>query len=219
MRPVTLSLAFLLCCAFASAQFRSLETAPERLASPPRAHSDAERRILATISNAVKTGETYANVPAIDGQMLRLLAESMNARQVLEIGTSTGVSGLWFLLGLQATGGHLTTLELDARRAGLARTHFHQAGVDGLVTLILGDAHANLAQVKGPLDIVFIDAEKSGYLDYLNKVLPLVRPGGVILAHNVDMVPDYVKAVTGDAALETVFYMQGNQLAITLKKH
>jgi predicted O-methyltransferase YrrM len=52
----------------------------------------------------------------------------------------------------------------------------------------------------------------------LRKVLPLVRPGGLILAHNVDMAPDYVKAVTTNARLETVFYMEGNGLGVTLKK-
>jgi predicted O-methyltransferase YrrM len=150
--------------------------------------------------------------------MLRLLAETTGAKQVLEIGTSTGLSGLWFLLALRSTGGRLTTLELDPRRAALARAHFKQAGVDSLVTVIEGDAHRNIAQVKGPLDIVFIDAEKPGYVDYLNQTLPLVRPGGLILAHNVDMVPEYVKVVTANPALETVFYMQGNQLAVTLKK-
>jgi predicted O-methyltransferase YrrM len=151
--------------------------------------------------------------------MLRVLAESANAKHVLEIGTSTGISGLWFLLALESTGGRLTTLEIDPRRAALARSHFKKAGVDGLVTLLEGDAHQNVTTVKGPLDVVFIDAEKDGYVDYLNKVLPLVRPGGLILAHNVNMVPNYVKAVTGNSALDTVFYMQGNQLAITLKKH
>ena len=66
--------------------------------------------------------------------------------------------------------------------------------------------------------MVFIDAEKEGYVDYLNKMLPLVRPGGLILAHNTNMVPDYVKAVTTNPDLETVFYMEGNQLGVTLKK-
>ena len=62
------------------------------------------------------------------------------------------------------------------------------------------------------------DAEKEGYLDYLSKMLPLVRPGGLILAHNINMVPDYIKAVTTNPDLETVFYMEGNQLGVTLKK-
>jgi predicted O-methyltransferase YrrM len=73
-------------------------------------------------------------------------------------------------------------------------------------------------RLKDAIDVVFIDADKDGYLDYLHKLLPLVRSGGLILAHNVDMVPDYVKAVTSSADLETVFYMQGGGLAVTLKK-
>ena len=204
--------------AFPARAQRDTGMAPESLQSPPLARSETEKRILATISEAVKARELYVNVPAVDGRMLRVLAESVNAKQVLEIGTSTGISGLWFLLALERTGGRLTTLELDPRRAALAREHFKRAGVDALVTLVEGDAHKSIARLQGPVDVVFIDAEKDGYVDYLKQVLPLVRPGGLILAHNVEMVPEYVKAVNANPALETVFYMQGNQLAITLKK-
>lgn len=217
MKPSVFFLLLALPVLLAAAQ-RSTGTAPESLQSPPVARTETEKRILATISNAVKAGELYANVPAIDGRMLRVLTESMNAKQVLEIGTSTGLSGLWFLMALERTGGRLTTLELDPRRAALAREHFKRAGVDALVNLVEGDAHKNIGKVQGPVDVVFIDAEKDGYVDYLNRVLPLVRPGGLILAHNVEMVPDYVKAVSANPALETVYYLQGNQLAITLKK-
>src|SRR4029077_20101500 len=98
-----------------------------------------------------------------------------------------GYSGLWFCLALRSTGGHLTTLELDHGRATQARQDFEKAGVASLVTVIEGDAHEQITRVKGPFDIAFIDAEKPGYIDYLNKVLPLVRPGGLILAHNTDM--------------------------------
>lgn len=218
MPRIFFALSFILMSMSARAQTHSDALAPEGLENPPLAQSAAEKRILATISEVVQKGELYANVPAVDGRMLRVLAETTGAKQVLEIGTSTGLSGLWFLMALRTTGGRLTTLELDPHRAALARAHFKKAGVDSLVTLIEGDAHQNIAQVKGPLDIVFIDAEKPGYVDYLNKTLPLVRPGGLILAHNVDMVPEYVKVVTANPALETVFYLQGNQLAVTLKK-
>jgi predicted O-methyltransferase YrrM len=218
MPRIFFALSFILMGMSARAQTRSTALAPGAIENPPLAHSEAEKRILATIDEVVRKGELYANVPAIDGRMLRVLTESTGAKQVLEIGTSTGLSGLWFLMALRTTGGRLTTLELDPQRAALARAHFKKAGVDSLVTVIEGDAHRNIAQVKGPLDIVFIDAEKPGYVDYLNKTLPLVRPGGLILAHNVDMVPEYVKVVTANPALETVFYLQGNQLAITLKK-
>jgi caffeoyl-CoA O-methyltransferase len=193
-------------------------TAPDNAPSPPLGQTESEKRILTTINDVVRAGALYANVPVADGRMLRLLTEAANAKNVIEIGTSTGISGLWFCIALGKTGGKLTTFELDPQRAAVARRHFKQAGVDRLVTIVEGDAHKNIAKVYDPVDLVFIDADKTGYVDYLKKTLPLLRPGGLILAHNVDMVPEYMKAVTSNPALETVFYMQGNQLAVTLKK-
>jgi caffeoyl-CoA O-methyltransferase len=188
------------------------------LAIPLLAGPAEEKRILGVIEEARKSGDVYLEVPVADGQMLRLLTAAANAKQVLEIGTSTGYSGLWLSLALQETGGKLTTFEIDAGRAARARKHFQQAGVESMITLIEGDAHRNVRQWKGTADVVFIDADKGGYLDYLNVVLPLVRPGGLILAHNFEMSPDYVRAVTTNPALETVFYKQGAGLAITLRK-
>jgi caffeoyl-CoA O-methyltransferase len=186
--------------------------------APPLAKSDAEKKILAVLDGIVKLHQTYLSVPIQDGRALRLLTEAAGARTVVEIGTSTGYSGLWFCLALQATGGHLTTFELDHQRASIAREHFERAGVEKLVTIVEGNAHENVSKLKGPIDVAFIDADKDGYLDYLHKLLPLVRPGGLVLAHNVDMVPDYVKAVTTSPDLETIFYMEGGGLSITLKK-
>ena len=187
--------------------------------SPPLAKTESEKRILAVLDEAVKVGELYANVPAADGRMLRLLAEAVNARNVVEIGTSTGLSGLWFCLALEKTGGRLTTFEIDPGRAATALAHFKKAGVDRLVTLVQGDAHQTIARLKDPIDILFVDADKEGYVDYLNKLLPLVRPGGLIIAHNIDSAPDYLTAVTANPDLETVLPAQaGNGMAVTMKK-
>jgi predicted O-methyltransferase YrrM len=188
--------------------------------SLPLAKSAAERKILAVIDEMRKTGKTYLSVPVADGRMLRLLAESVGAKTVAEIGTSTGFSGLWFCLALQNTGGRLITFEYDAGRAGAARRHFEQAGVAGLVTIIEGDAHENVKQLKAPVDVAFIDADKEGYVDYLRKLLPLLRPGGLLLAHNVGMpgVNEYVEQVRANPDLETILYMDGGGLAITMKK-
>jgi caffeoyl-CoA O-methyltransferase len=87
-----------------------------------------------------------------------------------------------------------------------------------MVTVVEGDAHQNITKLKDPVDVVFIDAEKEGYVDYLSKMLPLVRPGGLILGHNVGQAANYLKAVTTNPDLETVVYMEGNQLSVTLKK-
>ena len=178
-----------------------------------------EEKILSVLRQMVDAHQTYLSVPAADGKALRLLAEAISAKSVVEIGTSTGYSGLWFCLALQRTGGHLTTFEIDRQRAAQARQHFKDANVDSLVTIIEGDAHEQVAKIKGLVDLAFIDADKEGYVDYLNKLLPKLRPGGLILAHNLEMVPDYVKAVTTNPSLETIFYREGAGLVVTLKKH
>jgi predicted O-methyltransferase YrrM len=182
------------------------------------AEKEREKKILAVLDAMVKSHQTYLSVPVPDGKALRLLTEAAGAKNVVEIGTSTGYSGLWLCLALRSTGGHLTTFEIDHQRASMAREHFKEAGVEKLVTIIEGDAHEQVSTLKGPIDVAFIDADKGGYVDYLTKLLPLVRPGGLILAHNVDMVADYMKAVTTSAELETILYMEGGGLAITLKK-
>ncbi|MEO8657170.1 MAG: class I SAM-dependent methyltransferase [Bryobacteraceae bacterium] len=184
----------------------------------PLARNDAEKKVLSVLENIVRQHKTYLSVPMEDGRALRLLTEASGARTVVEIGTSTGYSGLWFCLALLPVDGHLTTFELDRGRAAIARGHFREAGVERLVTIIEGDAHKSVAALKTPIDVVFIDADKGGYLDYLNKLLPMVKPGGLILAHNIEMAPDYVKAVSSNPALETIFYMQGGGLGVTVKK-
>ena len=188
------------------------------VSNPAVGQSDSEKKIVSVLDRMVKSHETYLSVPLQDGKALRLLTEAKGAKNVVEIGTSTGYSGLWLCLALQRTNGHLTTFEIDHQRASMAQEHFKEAGVETMVTIIEGDAHEQVAKLKTPIDIAFIDADKSGYVDYLHKLLPLVEPGGLILAHNVDMVPDYVKAVTTSADLETIFYMEGRGLAVTLKK-
>lgn len=184
------------------------------------ASRDSEKKILSVLEEMRKGNRTYLSVPPEDGRALRLLAEAAGAKTVVEIGTSTGYSGLWFSLALQDTGGRLVTFEIDPGRAAAARKNFQQAGVDSLVTVVEGDAHEKIATLKGPIDVVFIDADKEGYVDYLKKLLPLVRPGGLLLAHNVGMagVTEYLKEAEANPDLETIIYREGGGLAVTLKK-
>jgi len=158
------------------------------------------------------------NVPQEDGRLLRVLTETVGAKHVVELGTSNGYSGIWFCLALRKTDGKLTTYEIDARRASLARENFKRAGVDKLVTLVEGDAHEEVTKLKESIDILFLDADKEGYIDYLNKLLALVRPGGLIVAHNINPQqadPKYVEAITTNPDLESVLY---GGVGITLKK-
>ena len=199
---------------------REFSAAPQQ--NPPTAVNEEEKKILIVLDDMDRNQRAgNMNVPLEDGRILRLLTEATGAKHVVEIGTSNGYSGIWFCLALRATGGKLTTHDIDEGRAALARKNFKRAGVDNIVTLVMGDAHETVKNIKEPIDVLFIDADKPGYVDYLQKLLPLVRPGGLILGHNVNMgsrMQDYIRAITTDSNLETVFQGQGQGLSITLKK-
>lgn len=191
--------------------------------SSPLARDEAEKKVLDVLDDMDRNQrQGMMSVPRDDGRFLRVLTESLAARNVVEIGTSHGYSAIWLCLALRATGGRLTTFEIDAQRAELARKNFQRAGLDKLVTLIEGDAHQEVKQLKDPIDILFLDADKQGYIDYLEKLLPLVRPGGLIVAHNMDARqadPRYVKAITTNPELETLFVNVGaSGIGLTLKK-
>ena len=191
------------------------------LQSSPRPKDDAEEKILNALDEIRREQGRMMNVPEEDGRLLRLLSETIGAKTVVEVGTSNGVSGIWLALALRRTGGKLITHEISADRAALARENFAAAGVADLVTVVEGDAHETVSKLTGPIDLVFIDADKEGYLDYLEKLLPLLRPGGLVLAHNMNpRMADrrFVEAITTNPDLETVFYLQGGGVSITLKK-
>jgi predicted O-methyltransferase YrrM len=186
----------------------------------PLPKDDAERKILQSVEEILRS-QRRMNVPTADGRLLRLLAESLGAKQVVEFGTSTGVSAIWIASALRKTDGKLITHEIDPKIAAQARENFAKAGVADFITVVEGDAHEKAKELKGPIDLVFIDADKEGYRDYLNKTLPLVRPGGLIVAHNMlprMASPDFVTAITTNPDLETVFYMEGGGVSVTMKK-
>ena len=191
--------------------------------APSIGKSDTEKRILAVLDDMDRNQRLRSlTVPAEDARLLRVLTEAISAKHVVELGTANGYSGVWFALALQSTGGTLTTYEIDRERAKQARENFKRAGVDHLITLIEGDAHVEVTKLKEPIDLVFIDADKDGYIDYLKKLLPWVRPGGLVVAHNMSTPepdPRYIKAITTDADLETIFLnMHSAGLGVTFKK-
>jgi predicted O-methyltransferase YrrM len=189
----------------------------EQLERPPVAKTDAERKVFDILTD-IRARQSYRNVPPEDGRLLRLLTESMGAKHVVEIGTSTGYSGIWIGLALQKTGGKLTTYEIDAQRAATARANFERAGMSDVIVLIEGDAHEEVPKLNESIDILFLDADKQGYIDYLDKLLPLVRPGGLVVAHNITpgmADPDYMTAINTNPDLETIVR---SGVGITLKK-
>lgn len=181
------------------------------------AKNESEMRILSVLDD-IREGPV---VDELHGRLLRVLAESTKAKNIVEIGTGNGYSALWLCLGLKTTGGKLVTHEIDHEQVLLARANFKRAGVENLVTVVEGDAHRTVAQLKEPIDILFMDAE-GGNLDYLNQLLPLVRPGGLILADNMSKPtpsPRFIKAITTNPNLETIFLnMRSTGISLTVKK-
>ncbi len=127
------------------------------------------------------------NVSAAQGQLLYLLALTTGARQILEIGTLGGYSGIHLARALPEDG-RLVTLELDPHHAEVAQRNFIRAGVAHKVAVQVGPATQSLERLSAegapPFDLVFIDADKGSYPDYLRLSLPLLRNGGLLLADN-----------------------------------
>lgn len=151
-----------------------------------QAQNPSRDEVLSHLADMRRTQRGMMNVVPDEGRYLHDLILKHKVKNVLEVGTSNGYSGIWMGLALQETGGNLTTLEIDPGRANLARENFRRTGMDSRVSLILGDALQSLSRLDGTFDFVFIDAAKSEYVQYLELVLPLVPLGGIIVAHNVD---------------------------------
>lgn len=186
--------------------------------NPSLAKNESEKRILEILDD-ISEGPV---VEELHGRLLRILVESTKAKNVVEIGTGKGVSALWLCLGLKNTGGKLITHEIDYKNVLLAKENFKRAGVENLVTVVVGDAHRTIPQLKEPIDILFLDAE-GGSLDYLSQLLPLVRPGGLILIDNMSKpkpCPPCIEAITTNPNLETIFLnMQSTGISLTVKKN
>jgi len=152
------------------------------------------------------------NVPDADGKALYELVLTNNTKRALEIGTSTGHSGIYIGWALSKTGGKLITIDIDAGRHREALGHFKEAGVAPFIDARLGDAHDLVPKLEGPFDFVFIDADKEWYTNYAKAVLPKLPVGGLLTAHNVSpyggrrqMTGDFYEWIKAQPNLETTF--------------
>jgi caffeoyl-CoA O-methyltransferase len=161
---------------------------PEALARYVEDHSAPEPELLTRLR-----GETQANLPdpqmqvgRVEGALLRLLVAISGARRVLEIGTYSGYSALAMASALPE-GGRLVTCDIDPEATKVARRYFDESPWGAAIEIRLGpalDTIAALASAGEGFDLVFIDADKEGYVDYFEAVLPLLPPGGLIVADN-----------------------------------
>ena len=146
-----------------------------------------DEALEAAVRESRQAGLPEIQVSPNEAKLLQLLAELVGARSVLEIGTLGGYSAIHFGRALPEDG-RLVSLEIDERHAEVARENVERAGLSGKVEIQVGDARELLARIaendEGPFDIVFIDADKTGYPEYLEWSLRLTRPGSLILGDN-----------------------------------
>lgn len=194
-----------------------------------------EDEVLSHIrSSILARGLPAITVRPEEGRFLQFLAAASGSQHALEIGTLGGYSGTWILRGLRPAG-RLITLELEPDHAEVAREHFRYAGMEDRVEVRVGNAHDLLQGLvqDGPFDFVFIDAEKSGYIKYLEWSLENLDAGGLLVAHNafrhgaiVDpendeestvTIREFNRRVAEDDRLVATLYPAGDGMTVAVK--
>ena len=169
---------------------------------------DAMENYKSLLKRLEKTAKQYTNIAPENGQFLFILIRSIQAQNVLEVGTSNGYSTIWLAAALKETGGRLMTLEFDPKRAEEAQMHLQEAGLDSIVEVRIGNALDEIPKCDTTFDLIFLDAEKDEYRRYLELALPNIRPGGLIVADDTvtmrDEMLDYIEFVFNTPLLHSV---------------
>ncbi len=153
--------------------------------------ADALAHIEAMDREQKRTAEgiPFWRVSADNGRLLHILCRAVGARRAVEIGTSSGYSGIHLAAALTTTGGHLWTFDMEPYKIELARANFERAGVGAVITQVAGDALQTLpafvAANPDPIDFAFLDAVKPHYVRYLEILRPRLRAGSIVAADNV----------------------------------
>jgi predicted O-methyltransferase YrrM len=168
------------------------------------------------------------NVPTTDGKLLYDLIIKGKYKSALEIGTSTGYSGIYIAWALSKTGGKLITIDIDEGRHKIALENFKQAGLSEYIDARLEDAHLLVKELNGPFDFVFSDADKNWYKNYFIDLDPKLIVGGCFTTHNISdgsiggrrsgNSQSYLEYVKSQKNYETTLNTAGNGLLISYKK-
>ena len=158
-----------------------------------------------------------------DGRFLRMLVAASRARRVLEIGGASGYSAIWMAQAVRANGGHLVTIEYDPTRARELQENIKRAGFADIVTVVAGDAFAQIPKLTGTFDFVFLDAWKKDYQRFFDLVFPRLDRGGLFLAHNVvskaSEMGDFLQTINANPAVWTsIVKPTGEGISVSYKR-
>lgn len=167
----------------------------------------------------LRSAQRTRNIDRETGRWLNLLVRATGAQRLLEIGSSNAVSTIWLAAATRENGGTVTGTEIIPERAAQANRNLADAGLADIARIIAGDARQTVANLPGPFDLVFIDAEKDDYVDHMRGIIGRVRSGGLILADNVVShdLSAYQAALRQRADVETVTIPIGRGIEFTLK--
>ncbi len=181
-------------------------------------NSELDKKVSAFLKSRANSWHDM-NVPASDGELLYDLIVKNDYKKAVEIGTSTGYSGIWIAWALSKTGGKLITIEIDKDRYKEALANFEKAGVAQFVDARLADAHELAPKLNGPIDFVFSDADKDWYINYFKALDPKLVVGGCFTAHNVGMpgVIEYYEYISKLPNYKTTVDKHGAGMAISYK--
>jgi caffeoyl-CoA O-methyltransferase len=163
------------------------------------------------------------NVPASDGKLLYDLIIKGNYKTALEIGTSTGYSGIYIAWALSKNGGKLITIEIDESRYETAISNFKEAGLAEFIDARLADAHSLVKELKGPFDFVFSDADKGWLKNYFSDIDPKLIVGGCYTTHNISRrsyygQQSYLEYIESLRNYETTLNTAGGGMLISYKR-
>jgi predicted O-methyltransferase YrrM len=172
---------------------------------PVEAYLASLNRQSDPVLDAIARAGARQNLPLVDaevGALLRVLATAVGAARILEIGTAIGYSSIW-LAGALPAHGMLFTMEMNPDRAQEARANIERAGLADRVVVMIGDAQRLVAKVAGPFDLIFQDGDKRLYSPLLDRLVALLRPGGLLITDNVlwdgEVVPGYTSSPARNA--------------------
>ena len=205
--------------------FTTLFIPTESYSQTLKENPELDRKVEAFLES--NSGRWYdMNVPARDGQLLYDLIIRGGYTRALEIGTSTGHSGIWMAWALSKTGGKLITIDIDEDRHREALENFKKAGLSEYIDARLADAHQLVKELEGPFDFVFSDADKYWYKQYFLDVDPKLEVGGCYTTHNIQegrggrggWNQDYLEFVRSQDNYESTLNTRGGGILISYKR-
>ena len=155
-------------------------------------------------------------------QLLHIMIQASGSKRIVELGVAHGYSTIWLAHAARITGGRVTSLEINPRAIELASKNLDEAGLADYVDFVLGDARETLRSLEGPIDFMLFDCWEWLYVECLDLTVPLLRPGGLLVADNVTAgepgVAEYLDALREHPLMETVSVPIGRDLEVSGKK-